>query len=415
MLSNQVRKLLSGQLTRNVSWLGGAELVNRLFRLGTTITLARMFSPHDYGLMALIYTTYDFANVFTLKGGVSAKVIQADEQDVKAICDTSYWLNWILCLSVCIIQCITAFPIGYFSGNNQIILPLCTLALAYLMFPFFLVNSALIERDNRLKITALCNATQSFLSNAIIVILAIMGLGVWAIVWAMVLTTPVWIVITRMNHPWRPPKSITLEKWREIAGFGSSLLGIELLNKVRFNLDYLIIGSFLGVEALGAYYFAFNAGLGISMNFINTFATALFPYFCAARSDIKQLKQRFFSSLKKIHLIIIPLILSQASLAPLYVPVVFGEKWKPAIPILVILCLSALSLPVSYAVYHLLNAVGKTRINLYWSLTYTVIFGIFVLTAVQWGIFGVAISVLICRSVGLIFNIWAVKTTFIEN
>jgi PST family polysaccharide transporter len=412
MLINQFKQLLSGQLTRNVSWLGGAELANRIFRLGTTVTLARMFSSQDYGLMAIIYTTYDFANVFTLKGGIGAKIIQADEQDVKAICDTSYWLNWILCGSIFIIQCTAAFFIAQFYGNNQLILPLCTLALSYLMLPFYLVNSALIERENRLKITALCNATQSFFSNAITVILALLGMGVWSIVWAMVLTTPVWIVITRMNHPWQPPKSFKLERWREVAGFGGNLLGVQLLNKLKANLDYLIVGSFLGVDALGIYYFAFNAGIGISLNVINAFASALFPYLCEVRSNMKQLKERFFSSLKKMNAIVIPLILLQSGLAPFYVPIIFGQKWVSAIPILIIICLSALPMPVGFAVYYLLNTVDKPRLNLYWALTYTVIFAIFVLVAVRWGILYVAASVLICRVVSLTFNVWAIQHVF---
>jgi PST family polysaccharide transporter len=80
-----------------------------------------------------------------------------------------------------------------------------------------------------------------------------------------------------------------------------------------------------------------------------------------------------------------------------------------AIPILVLICLSALPLPVGNATYVLLNAVGKTHINLYWSLTYTMIFGLFVLASVKWGIFWVAVSVLICQGLTPIYHIWAIK------
>lgn len=395
MLLNKLKQILSGQFIRNVGWLGGAELVNRVFRLGTTVTLARMFSLEDYGLMAVIYTVFDFATVFTLRGGVSAKVIQADEQDVKTICDTSYWLNWILCVAIFIIQCVAAFPIAQFYGHQQIILPLCTAALVYLMFPLFLVHDAIIQRENRLKITALCNATQSILSNIIIVVLALLGVGVWAIVWAMVLTTPVWIIITWSNHSWRPPKSFTLKGWREITNFGKNLLGVELLNKLRMNLDYLIIGRFLGIEALGIYYFAFNAGYGITMNVINTFMSALFPYICAVREDYKQFKQRYFNGLKKVAFVVVPLILIQSLLAPLYVPIIFGQKWTSAIPVLIMICLSVIPRVFGWASSLLLNAVDKTHITLYIDLVFTTIFAAFIFLAVNWGIFWVAAAVLV--------------------
>ncbi|MBW4545076.1 MAG: lipopolysaccharide biosynthesis protein [Symplocastrum torsivum CPER-KK1] len=409
MLVSKLKSLLSNPFIRNVGWLGGAELANRVFRLATTVTLARMFSSEDYGLMAVIYITFEFANVFTLRGGIGAKIVQADEENVKAIANTAYWLNWILCVAIFIIQCIAAFPIAHFYKNTQLILPLCTAALTYLMIPLFLVNTALLERENRLKVTAICNATQSFFSNTIIIILAVLDMGVWAIVFAMVFTTPVWIVISWMNHSWRPPKTFSLDMWQEVTTFGGNLLAIELVGKLRANIDYLIVGKFLGIDALGVYYFAFNAGLGISLNVINTFTSALFPYLCEVRSNTNQLRERFFSTLKKTSLIAIPLILLQASLAPFYVPIVFGQKWVTAIPILVVICLSALPLPVGNATYVLLNAVGKTHINLYWILTYTMIFGLFVLASVKWGIFWVAVSVLICQGLTPIYHIWAIK------
>ena len=413
MLISKFKQLLLNKFIRNAGWLGAAELANRIFRLGTTVTLARMFSPQDYGVMAVVYTVFDFASVFTFRGGIGAKIVQADEQDVKIICDTSYWLNWILCVAIFIIQCIAAFPIAHFYKNQQLVLPICTVGLIYLMFPLFLVNSAIIERENRLKITALCNVIQSLLSNIIIVILALRGMGVWAIVWSMVLTTPVWIIITWKNHSWRPPKIFKIKKYKEVISFGTDLLAIELLGKLRGNIDYLIIGGFLNMEALGIYYFAFNAGLGISMSVINTFSSALFPYLCEVRSNLTKLKERYFSSLRKSYLIITPLILLQTFLAPIYVPIIFGQKWSSAIPVLMLICLSALTIQFGRATFLLLNAIGKTRLTFYWNLIYTILFSVLLLIVVHWGILYVAIAVLICQLLlAPVFNIWVIHRTF---
>jgi O-antigen/teichoic acid export membrane protein len=244
LINNKIKQILSSPFIRNASWLGGAELANRVFRLATTVTLARTFTPQDYGLVAIIYSTYEVANVFTLKGGIGAKIIQADERDIEIICDTSYWLNWILCVSIFIIQVIAAFFIAHFYENNHLILLICTLALTYLILPIFMVQSALIQRENRLKAIALCNATQSMLSNISTVILALLGMGVWSVVLPIVLTTPVWIVITYRNHPWRPPKSFQLEQWQEVTSFAKNMLGVELLGKLRINIDYFLIGFF---------------------------------------------------------------------------------------------------------------------------------------------------------------------------
>jgi PST family polysaccharide transporter len=413
---NKLKQLLSDRFLRNIGWLGVAELVNRIFRLATTVTLARTFSPYDYGMVSVIYTINEFASVFALRSGIGAKIIQAEEQELEVICNTAYWINWILYGSLFIIQLVAAYPIARFYGNNQLIWPICVLGSVYLMHPFFLIQSILIERENRLKVTALCTATQAILSNIIIVILAVLGRGVWAVVWSMVLTYPVWIVINYINHPWRPPTSFTLERWQEITSYGSKLLGVDLLGRLRMNLDYLLVGGFIGIEALGLYFFAFNAGLGISQSILNSITVALFPHLCAARGNAKQLKKQFLGSLKTIAVILVPLVFLQSSLAPFYVPIIFGQKWVTAIPILILICLSAVPIALSRATSQLLQTVDKTHIDFYWNMIFTVIFAASLLLTVREGIFWVAVAVLITQAVAMpIFTVWISRTIFAKN
>lgn len=413
MIINKIKKQLSSQFIRNIGWLGSAELVNRVFRLGTTVIIARCLSPQDYGLAAVVMTINDLTTVFTLRAGIGGKIVQADEQDVKVLCDTAYWLNWILCVSIFIILCIAAFPIALFYNNDKLILPICVSAIVYLMVPFFSIQNALIDRENRLKITAISTAIQSMLGNILSMIFALMGMGMWAIVLPAVLTTPVWIVVTHLNQPWRPKKSFTLERWQEIVNFSKDVLGFELLEKLRSNLDYILVGRFLGVEALGIYFFAFNAGLGISLNVINIMVWPLYPHLCAVRNNLKQLQEKYFHGLKIIGLIIVPLVILQSSLAPFYVPIIFGKKWDIAIPIVVIICLSAIPRPFASAAALLLQSVDKAWINLRSSSIFTVIFIISLLIGMRWGSLGVATAVLISHTVAMpVFTVWATRYVF---
>jgi PST family polysaccharide transporter len=181
----------------------------------------------------------------------------------------------------------------------------------------------------------------------------------WAIVLPKILVAPIWVYIITKNHPWRPTEKFTTNHWGDLMGFGKSVLGVELLNTLRGNLDYLIIGRFLSVEALGVYYFAFNAGLGISLGIITSIKAAILPHLCDVRDNLQEFKNRYYQSLKTIGLIIIPLVLLQSSLAPFYVPIVFGQRWIPAIPILILICLSAIPRPFADSASQLLLAVNK--------------------------------------------------------
>jgi PST family polysaccharide transporter len=416
MLINKLKNSLSNRFLRNVGWLSLAELVNRVFRLGTTVTLARVFSPQDYGLMAVIYTIFDLATVFIFKGGIGAKVIQAEEYQVATIASTSYWLNWIVCIALFLVQSLAAWPIAQFYDNNQLILPICAMSLMYLAYPFFLTHCALIERENRLKIIAMCTASQSIVINIFTVIFALVGMGIWAIIIPMLMTIPIWFVFSWRNHKWRPPKSFSLENWRLIVNYGKNLIGVEFLTKLRLNLDYLIVGKFLGVEQLGLYYFAFNAGSGITNNIVNSLMSALFPYLCDARGDRQDLRERYFKSLKTISLTVIPIVILQSALSPFYVPIIFGEKWVKAIPILILICLSVIPMTFKHAGSLLLNSIDKTHISLYFDLIYTIIFALAIFISVQQGILTVAITVLAVNLLfSFIFSIYSSQMTFTKK
>lgn len=413
MIIDKIKQVFSNRFIKNASWLGAAELINRVLRLGTTVVIARMLSPYDYGLVAVVLTTNEFSNVFTLRSGIGSKLIQANEEDVEVLADTAYWMNWLLCIAMFVIQCLAAFPIGWFYGSQEVIFPICVVALTYLMLPTFAVQNALIYRENRIKIPALCNALQALVVNVLTIVFAFLGFGIWAIVLPIILSLPVWIIVNRINHPWRSRKPFSLYRWREIAGFSLNVLGVDLLTKTRANLDYLLVGRMIGIDALGIYYFAFNAGLGISLNLIQALTWSLFPHLCDSRGNREQLKERYFGSLKVIAAIIIPWVFLQSSLAPFYVPIVFGSKWVTAIPILIIICLSAIPRPFSDAASMLLQSVDKSRIDFYWNIIFTTVFVVSLLIAVQWGIFWVAIAVLVSHALAMpLFTIWATRYVF---
>lgn len=407
MIITKFKQILSGEYIRNVGWMAGAELANRVIRLSMTVILARMFSPHDYGLMAIIFTIYDFSNTLTLKGGIGAKIIQASEQEVNAICNTAYWLNWIACGALFIIQCLAALCIPFFSHNQELTIPLCIVALTYLTYPLWVIHFILIERENRFKAAAVCNVLNSLISNVLTGTFALLGMGIWAIIWPLLVAYLFWIVIAWKFHPWRPPLRFTLEGWREILGFGSNVLITDFLAKFQANVDYLLVGKFLGVQALGIYYFAFNAGSGITLNLLNTFMVPLYPYICAVRNDYWKFKQRYLNSLKKASGVLVPLILLQAALAPIYVPIVFGKKWNSAIPILILICLSVIPKIYAQASYLLLNAIDRTKISLFLGMSFTTIFIVSLLFVVNNGIVWVASAVFLTHLIVLpIFTIW---------
>ncbi len=415
-LSNLIFKLnnkLSSQFLRNLGWLGMAEIVSRIFRLGlTTVILPRLLTKYDYGLAAIVLTVHEFTRIF-LEVGVSTKIIQSKEEDLDDLCNSGYWLNWIVFSSLFIAQCIVAFPVSWFYHDSRLVLPICVVAMSYLTLPIGTIQYALIVRENKLKVCAIVNTFKYISAYILSAIFAVLKMGVWAFVLPWVFVTPIEMLIYKRSHPWHPPTTLTTKYWKNILNFGKSILGVQLLKTLRNNLDYLIVGRFLGIEVLGIYFFGFNAGLGVSLSIISAINTATLPHLCASHTSLLELKKSFFSVIKTISIIIIPLVFLQASLAQVYVPLLQGKKWIVAIPILVLICLSAIPRPFADAASQLLVTVGKPNLDLRWNILFTAMFTIAVFIGVHWQAVGVATSVLLVHLIFLpLFTLWATRYVF---
>lgn len=400
---------------RNIGWLGGSGAIIRVSRLLATIILARFLTQYDYGLAAIVLTTNEFVRVFT-RNGVVIRLIQTEAENLETLAQSAYWFNWAIFIGLFVVQCFAAFPIAWFYRDSQMILPICAMGLNLLTIPLGIIQAALIQREGRFKVIALSDLVQISTDNILSALLAVAGLGMWAIVLPKILVAPIWVYFMRTHHPWRSQGQFTTAHWKNLASFGRSILGVELLNTLRGNLDYLIVGRFLSIEALGIYYFAFNAGLGISLGVITSMKAALLPHLCEVRTNLSEFRSRYLNSLKTIALTIVPLVILQSSLAPFYVPIVFGEKWMPAIPILILICLSAIPRPFADSASQLLLAIDKPEIDFIWNLIFTGIFAIGLLIGAQGQSVGVATAVLVTHVLFLPgFVLWASRYVFREH
>ncbi|AFY56612.1 membrane protein involved in the export of O-antigen and teichoic acid [Rivularia sp. PCC 7116] len=435
-ITRYINKKISSQFIRNLGWLGIAEICYRVLRLGLVVITARYLTPHDYGLGAIILAVREFAITFA-DVGIGAKIIQAEEKELPHLCSSAFWLNWVIFASLFMIQAIASFPIASVYRSKEIIFPIIVSGIAYLIWPIYGIQKTLIQRENRFKVIAFTDTIQFSIAGVLTAIFAVMGMGVWAFALPIVLVAPLEIIIYYKYHSWRPKEGFTTLYWDEILSFGKNILGVGLLKTLRNNLDYLIVGRLISVEDLGIYFFGFNAGLGISLSIINAISSVMLPHLCEARMEWSEFKHRYLHSIRTIAMIIVPFVLLQSSLAPIYVPIVFGEKWIPAIPILIIVCLSAIPRPFANAASQLLIAIGKPHLDLWWNVIFTSLFGVFLLIGASseyivntifdadtvnsltlmigenWQVIGIALAVLLVHLIFLpFFTLWATRYVF---
>jgi teichuronic acid exporter len=402
-LRARLLSLKSNAFARNLGSLGGAQIAIRASRLFATILLSRLLLPEQFGLAAVVLTVYELVALFT-RNGISAKVVQAPADELPVVAMTAYHMTWAICLGLMVLQFIIAWPIAWFYNDPSIALPIAAMGVIYLATPLCNIQAAFQQREGTLGRFALASAVQVITDNFLTVILAWFGFGMWAIILPKILVAPIWVIFIRNGHAWRPQANIApslFHGWKDIARFSRRVLGVELLTTLQANMDNFLVGYFLGMHALGLYYFAFNGGLGITLGLINAAGVAVYPHLCEVNQNQAALTQRYLKTMKTMGLLLVPAILLQAALSPIYVPIVFGAKWVAAIPTLALICLSALARPFSNVVSQLLKAIGRPEIELRWQLATTLVLGAALVISAQFSITAVAFAVFIVQTIML--------------
>jgi O-antigen/teichoic acid export membrane protein len=351
--------ILNRRLTRNIGWYGAAELAARVTRLATAVIVARVTSRADLGCAAAVLTAFELIRALT-NNGIGQAVIRAADRELAAVCVTAHRAVRILCVGVAALQLAVGGALAL-TGATQAGSMLASLSFVYLLMAPGLVQVYRIQRSNRLHIVAVIATTQMMADNLLTACLAYAGFGAWALILPKLLVAPIWLVGVRRHEPWRLTRGLPGAPISRVLRFAVPVLGTELLNAARLNLDNVMVGSVLGLDALGIYYFVFNAGIGLSLSLTSAMSGALFPHLAEGAPDCRTLLARFDRALPSAVLPVSAVIALQAAASLVYVPLVFGSRWHDAAPLVAMLCASAIARPFADAGCQLLRARGRTR------------------------------------------------------
>lgn len=325
-IANFVRALLA---------FGASELVSKVSRFFVILVVAYAMTPEAIGLAAAAMATGEILKAFC-EAGVCQRIVAAREDELDNCCHTGHRLIWTWCGGVSALQLVVAGLYVWISADVAVGALIALLAFEHLFVPAGVVSAALAMREGRLTGVAVVTAAQVVCQNVLTIVLVLVFPTPLALVAPKLLAAPVWLVGMRRLRPWRPRRG-PATKTRAFVSFGAPFLGAEVIKALRLHADKLVVGAMLGPEALGVYFFAYNAGFGVANSISQAFSLALYPRLCTASDRAGA----FMVSMKIALVFLAPVVLLQAALAPVYVPLLFGEKWAPWAHLVALSCLMA--------------------------------------------------------------------------
>lgn len=351
--------------------LAGAEMVNRLTRILTAVALSRVLEPKEFGIAAIVLTSSEFIRIFT-QTGIGARIISASDIDLDKICHAAYRLNYLLYGAILLAQLALAWPIALAYGDQSIAGLIAVLAIPYALFPAASVQVYRVQRNARMSATGLMSIILISGDNTLAALFAVAGVGLWSIVIPKIVFAIIWVIAYRKLDTWRPSSKPDIAALRNTWSFGRTVLFTELVSAMRLQGDKLLLGQLIGLSLLGTYYFAFNAGLGITSALITACSAALLPYFANITKGAA-IQTRFIKATGLLYALLLPIFALQIGLAPWYVPIVFGQKWASSVPLMMVLCASGIPFVLWRATSMLLRAVGKPAFEFRFTLALTVV------------------------------------------
>ncbi len=396
---------LKKQAVVGIKWSGVSMVVVTGLQFVTLAVLARLLSPSDFGLMGMTMVVIGFARLFG-DMGISNAIIY--RQDVRREALSSlYWLNILAGIGVFFIVCASTPLVVAFYREPRLNNLMYLAALAFLITPFGQQFQILLQKQLQFKRLAGIEIVAS-LSNAMVaIILAFEGFGVFSLIWGQLAGTSfrVLLLFCWGWSYWRPCWHFSRRELKGYISFGLYQMGEKATTYFTTNIDYLLIGSMLGAKALGYYTLAYNLILRPS-SLINPIITRVaFPVFSKVQNDTNLLKRGYLKVLQLSCSVNFPIMAGLAVVAPVAVPIIFGEQWLPSVILIQLLTVVGLLRSSGNPVGSLLLAKGRADLGFKWNVAVmiTQIPGLY-LGAEFGGVVGVAIAFVMLQTIYKIFG-----------
>lgn len=383
-------------------WGGGDIVLRQGLQFVTTMALARMLTPADFGVVAMLALYISIAMVL-MDGGFSAALIQSRNVD-HADESTMFWCN----VGIGVVMTLGLFmagpPIADFY-DAPVLAPLArVISPLFVLSSLGVIHSTLLTRQLDFRTQAKAGTVAACLSGVVAIMLGLHGYGVWALVAHALVMVGTMSAMLWLLHPWRPAWVFSGASFRKLMGFGGFHLGSSLLEAAYSKLYTLLVGRIFGARELGFYANA-ESIRQLPGGFIGSLvARVALPMFSEAAHDPQLLRRGIQLSIRGAMLINAPLMLGIAALADPVTVLLFGVKWLPAAAILQVLCLAGLLYPIHVINLQALMAQGHANLMFRLELIKKGMGVILILVGASYGIMGVAWSQVVFSLVVMAVN-----------
>ncbi len=390
------------QAVRGLAWTYASFAGSKVLVFVSTVILARLLSPAEFGQVAVALLVINYLETVG-NLGISAALIY-ERQQAEQAANIAFIIS-LLTGGVWLLLALTAAPLAATFFKDPAVDPILkVMAWVFVITALGNTHDTLLQRELAFRQRLIPDFAQALLKGLCSVVLALLGWGVWSLVWgqligALAATLALWLVVR-----WRPHLQCPWDLTRRMLRYGGQIVSVNILAMITHHVDYLIVGRMLGSAALGFYTLAYRIPELVIIMMIWVIGNVTFPAYSRLQDDRPALQGAFLATLRYLSLLTIPAGIGLAMLGTSIVVTFYGTKWEPSIPVLQALAVAATLRSLSSHAGDIYKATGRPDILTELGLARAVVLVPALIFGARFGIAGVAVAQMVVTGASTLLN-----------
>ena len=385
--TGHLRNRLKERAIKSAAITVSAQVAKLALQLISIAILARLLSPSDFGLVAMV-TVFSGLALQLTEGGLSMATIQRDAITHAQISNL-FWVNAGLGLILCVIGILASPLVSIIYNEPQLTAIMAVTSISFLIGGVSVQHDALLRRQMHFKTLSLIDIFSMAAGIMCGIVAAVMGWGYWSLVLIPLITLLVKTLLRWWATRWLPSRPFRGSGVRPLLGFGANLTGANFIGYFATNITPFVLGVVGGTQFLGLFNRANTLTSIPTKQMLPPVMNVVQPTLARVAGEPELLKKTITSLLRKLAIFTMFVTLTMAVLADWIVLLLLGPDWLDAVPIFRMLAAFSLVEPIAGFLAVSLIAAGNSRAILQWKAITLGILIVSIAIGSAWGAFGV--------------------------
>jgi lipopolysaccharide exporter len=351
------------------AWMIAMRWSMRGIGVVSTIILARLLAPQDFGIIAMAMLLVGFVEILA-ETGLHLALIRNAKAD-RQLYDTAWTLSVLQGFVLCALIVALAPLAALYFEEPRATAVLYVLALRPLINGFQNIGTVAFLKELDFARDFRFGIFQKLTAFVITIVLAYVLRNYWALAYGIVASSVAAVILSYAMHPYRP--RWCLARVRQLYGFSLNILAQSMSYFLNGKIDEIVVGGNFGTETMGHYHIAADVGTSPTYELTEPMARSLFPIYAKLSHQPGELSGAYLHALSAIAVLACASGAGIFSVAEPLVLVVLGEKWADAAPLMSWLALAMAMMVISNTAFAVLNATGRERLALRLTLLRTAV------------------------------------------